>query len=176
LLQRFYLQTSRQVRLLEIEAKAPLFTHFIESVSGAATIRAFGWQSHYQERNCRFIDTSQRLTYLLSCIHYWLDFVLNIIVMLLSVTLVSVVVTWVEKFSAGSVGVSLVMIVGFNSMLARLIQTWTDMESSIGAVTRVKRFVEETELEDHNSTNRDLPLEWPQAGALELSGVVASYK
>lgn len=96
--------------------------------------------------------------------------------MLLSVTLVSVVVTWVEKFSAGSVGVSLVMIVGFNSMLARLIQTWTDMESSIGAVTRVKRFVEETELEDHNSTNRDLPLEWPQAGALELSGVVASYK
>jgi len=42
LLQSFYLQTSRQVRLLEIEAKAPLYTHFIESVAGSPTIRAFG--------------------------------------------------------------------------------------------------------------------------------------
>jgi len=101
--------------------------------------------------------------------------VLNIIVTVLSVTLVAVVVTWKEKFSAGSVGVSLVMIVGFNTMLARLIKSWTEMESSIGAVTRVKRFVEETESEDQNGKKTDLLLEWPQAGALELDGVVASY-
>ncbi|EQB45580.1 ABC transporter [Colletotrichum gloeosporioides Cg-14] len=42
LLQRFYLQTSRQVRLLGIEAKAPLYTHFSESVAGIATI----WQRY----------------------------------------------------------------------------------------------------------------------------------
>ena len=64
LLQSFYLQTSRQVRLLEIEAKAPLYAHFIESVAGAPTIRAFGWESQYQERNYEFIDQSQRLAYL----------------------------------------------------------------------------------------------------------------
>lgn len=29
-IQRFYLQTSRQVRLLGIEARAPLYTHFTE--------------------------------------------------------------------------------------------------------------------------------------------------
>lgn len=44
LLQSFYLQTSRQDRLLEIEAKAPLYAHFGESVAGASTIRVFGWR------------------------------------------------------------------------------------------------------------------------------------
>ncbi|KAI8306537.1 ABC transporter atnG [Colletotrichum sp. SAR11_59] len=52
-LQRFYLQTSRQIRLLGIEAKAPLYTCFSESVAGSVTIRAFGWQTQYQERKGR---------------------------------------------------------------------------------------------------------------------------
>ncbi|KAK1996035.1 ABC transporter [Colletotrichum falcatum] len=71
IVQRFYLQTSRQVRLLEIEAKAPLYAHFS----------------------------------------------------------------------------SLVMVIGFGEVLARLIQTWTRLESSVGAVARVRRFVTETETE-----------------------------
>ncbi|PMB64045.1 Multidrug resistance-associated protein 1 [Beauveria bassiana] len=72
LLQSFYLKTSRQVRLLEIEAKAPLYTHFIGSVAGASTIRTFGWQSEYRERNGHLIDRGQRAAYLQSCIQIWL--------------------------------------------------------------------------------------------------------
>ncbi|KAK2051157.1 P-loop containing nucleoside triphosphate hydrolase protein [Colletotrichum caudatum] len=66
-LQRFYLQTSRQIRLLGIEAKAPLYTHFSESVAGDATIRAFGWQAY--------------------CIQTWLTFILNLVVAVLAVVL-----------------------------------------------------------------------------------------
>ena len=40
LVQWFYLRTSRQLRLLDIEAKAPLYSLFEESLSGLATIRA----------------------------------------------------------------------------------------------------------------------------------------
>ncbi|KAH1516225.1 hypothetical protein KXX18_007884, partial [Aspergillus fumigatus] len=40
-LQRFYLHTSRQVRLRDIEAKAPLYSHLLETIDGLATIRAF---------------------------------------------------------------------------------------------------------------------------------------
>ena len=39
-LQHTYLSTSRRLRVLEIEAKAPLFSHFLETLSGLATIRA----------------------------------------------------------------------------------------------------------------------------------------
>ncbi|GKT41790.1 ABC transporter atnG [Colletotrichum spaethianum] len=173
-LQRFYLQTSRQIRLLGIEAKAPLYTHFTESVAGVATIRAFRWQAQYQERNYRHIDTSQRPNYVLSCIQAWLAFVLNLVVAALAVVLVSTVVTWHAKFSASSVGVSLVMVIGFSEVLARLIQTWTKLESSVGAVARVRRFVTETETEAV-AGKTSLPTLWPSAGALKFSNIVASY-
>ncbi|KAK7997810.1 hypothetical protein PG989_005850 [Apiospora arundinis] len=173
-LQSFYLQTSRQIRLLGIEAKAPLYTHFSESVAGSATIRAFGWETKYQERNYYHIDMSQRPDYVQSCIQACLSFVLDLVVAVLAVILVCIVVTWHNKFSAGSVGVSLTMIIGFNEVLARLIQNWTKLESSVGAVARVKRFMAETETEQ-TAGRRPLPRDWPRAGALSFSGVVASY-
>ncbi|KAJ0344702.1 hypothetical protein KNSL1_009101 [Colletotrichum chrysophilum] len=173
-LQRFYLQTSRQVRLLGIEAKAPLYTHFSESVAGVATIRAFRWQEQYQERNYEHVDESQRPSYTQGCIQAWLTFVLNLIVAVLVVILVVIVVTWHHKFSAGSVGVSLVMIIGFSEVLARLIQSWTKLESSIGAVARVRRFVSDTETESA-AERWTPPVNWPQTGAVTFSDVVASY-
>ncbi|KAK2036628.1 ABC transporter [Colletotrichum somersetense] len=173
-LQRFYLQTSRQIRLLGIEAKAPLYTHFSESVAGGATIRAFGWQAQYQERNYQLIDLSQKPNYIQSCIQTWLTFVLNLVVAVLAVVLVCVVVIWHDKFSAGSVGVSLVMVIGFSEVLARLIQSWTKLESSVGAVARVRRFVAETETEK-TAGKGQLPGDWPRDGAVNFSNVVASY-
>ncbi|KAF4774111.1 ABC transporter [Colletotrichum scovillei] len=173
-LQQFYLQTSRQICLLGIEAKAPLYTHFSESVAGGPTIRAFRWQSEYQERNYGYIDTFQRPNYVQSCIQAWLTFVLNLLVAALAVMLVSTVVTWHDKFSASSVGVSLIMVIGFSEVLARLIQTWTKLESSIGAVARVRRFVSETETET-SVGKTSLSSEWPPSGAISFSDVSASY-
>ncbi|KAK6390405.1 hypothetical protein LTR65_005528 [Meristemomyces frigidus] len=174
-LQRFYLQTFRQLRLLGIETKAPLYTHFTESVAGSTTIRAFGWEPQYEDRNCLLIDTSQRPAHMLDCLHYWLELVVNLLVGALSVVLVAVVVTWKEKFTGGSVGVSLVMIVGFNESLTRLITNWTDMESSIGAAARVKRFNADTPSEISLSRRTEPPSEWPRFGSLEFNHVVASY-
>ncbi|PNP47179.1 hypothetical protein THARTR1_10684 [Trichoderma harzianum] len=174
-LQSFYLQTSRQIRLLAIEAHAPLFTHFSESIAGAVTIRAFGWQSYHQERNYRLIDASQRPVYLQSCIQHWLSFVLEMMTTVLAVLLVSTVLIWKDRFSPGSVGVSLVTVIGFSEVLVRLVQTWTTLEPSIGAVSRVKRFAEETETEERKEKGAYVPATWPQAGDVEFAGWTTSY-
>lgn len=175
LLQSFYLQTSRQVRLLEIEAKAPLCTHFIETVAGAATIRAFGWQSTYQERNHKFIDQSQRPAYIQHCIQSWLGFVLDLLVTAIAIVLVAIAVAWKDKFSAGNVGVSLVMVMTFSSVLMRLIKTWTMMESSIGAVARVRRFVADTEREQKGVSTAPAAQDWPAQGRVEFKSLVSAY-
>ncbi|KAK3319769.1 ABC transporter [Cercophora scortea] len=193
LLQRFYLQTSRQMRLLMIEAKAPLYTHFSETESstaaasggGAVTIRAFGWQRFYQARASRLVDQSQRPAYLQSCIQHWLAFVLNLLMAVLAVVLVATVVTWRNSLdiSAGGVGVSLIIIIGLSETLTRLIRTWTKLESSVGAVARVKRFVADTGVEDDgdgvlggvDAGGFGSGAGGLGAGAVEFEGVVASY-
>lgn len=175
LLQSFYLQTSRQVRLLEIEAKAPLYTHFIESVAGAPTIRAFGWQSQYQERNYKFIDQSQRPAYLQYCIQSLLGFVLDMLMTVIAAVLVAIVVTWKDKFSTGNVGVSLVVVMTFSSVLMRMIKAWTMMESSVGAVARVKRFVADTDSEEKSSYKAEVAQDWPTQGDVEFKSLVAAH-
>jgi hypothetical protein len=46
-LQKYYLRTSRQMRLLDLEAKSPLYSHFLESLTGLVEIRAFGWSNDF---------------------------------------------------------------------------------------------------------------------------------
>lgn len=47
LVQMYYLKTSRQLRILEIQARAPLLTHFMETLQGLSSVRAFGWTRSY---------------------------------------------------------------------------------------------------------------------------------
>ncbi|KAL6233931.1 hypothetical protein BDW75DRAFT_231562 [Aspergillus navahoensis] len=176
--QSLYLRTSRQMRLLDIEAKAPLYTHFIELVSGAATVRAFKWQASFQTTAFRLLNLSQRPVYFLYCIQQCLGFVLDILVAILAVILIATVVFLRDKFEAGNVGVALVMVMTFNATLMHLVKFWTAMETSIGAVKRVKDYVRTTEPEEDDAFRGrlvELPQSWPEKGDIRFEGVVAGH-
>ncbi|KAL4734230.1 P-loop containing nucleoside triphosphate hydrolase protein [Aspergillus similis] len=173
--QKFYLRTSRQLRLLDIEAKAPLYTHFLELVRGAATVRAFGWQRSFDETCLSLLDISQRPVYLLYCVQQCLGFFLDMLVSVLAVILIATVAFLRDKFDPGDVGVALVMVMTFNNTLMQLVKDWTNMETSIGAVSRVKGYTSTTEAEENTENVPSLSGDWPAVGRVELSGVVASH-
>lgn len=79
-LQDIYLCTSKQLRLLDLEARAPLYSHFMETLDGLATIRAFGWQSQCKIRCEELLDDSQKPHYMLLSAQAWLNMVLDLIV------------------------------------------------------------------------------------------------
>ncbi|KAL4935954.1 hypothetical protein BDV06DRAFT_205947 [Aspergillus oleicola] len=176
--QKFYLRTSRQMRLLDIEAKAPLYTHFLELVNGAATVRAFRWHARFNSTCLSLLNISQRPVYMLACIQHCLGFVLDLIVAAMAVIVVATVVFLRDKFEAGDVGVALIMVMTFNQTLMQLIKYWTMTETSIGAVARVKNYVATTkpeEKEKENILSPELPPTWPANGLIQLNDVVASH-
>lgn len=176
LVQSYYLRTSRQVRLLDIEAKSPLFTHFVETMHGIKVIRAMKWQGPFQARLENLLNQSQKPFYMLYCIQQWLQLVLDCIVMALAVVLVSLIVSLRGKFSASSVGVALNLILVFNQDLMLLIRFWTMMETSIGAVARIQDFVDTTPSEEREERNlATVSPNWPSQGNLCFDRVVASY-
>ncbi|KXG52764.1 ABC transporter, integral membrane type 1 [Penicillium griseofulvum] len=176
MIQKFYLRTSRQLRLLDIEAKAPLYTHFLELVSGAATVRAFQWNGAFNAKLISLLNFSQRPVYMLYCIQQGLGFFLDILVAGMAVILVATVVFLRDKFNPGDVGVALTMVMTFNTSLMQLIKFWTMMETSIGAVARVKSYVATTEQEACVSPQQvQLPAQWPTDGSIRISDLTASY-
>ncbi|RDI88468.1 hypothetical protein Vi05172_g1477 [Venturia inaequalis] len=163
-IQRFYLRTSRQIRLLDLESKSPLYKHFTETIEGITTIRAFGWQKKFDETAIRYLDYSQRPYYVLFCIQQWLALTLDLLVAILATTLIALALRVPTRSSPGSLGVALTSVLLFNASSQGLIKTWTDAETSLGSVARTKSFAEETPVEDDADDAVDPGSDWPQGG------------
>ena len=182
-IQKVYLRTSRQIRLLELEAKAPLYSHFAETLSGLVSIRAFGWVENFRDQHLRLLDESQKPYYLLFCIQRWLQVVLDLLVAGLAVLLVAglavllvaIVVQLRATINPGLVGLGLLNVMSFNIQLAQLIKAWTTLETSLGAISRLRDFVAQTESEVKSHENQIPSTFWPEEGAICIKGFSASY-
>lgn len=174
-IQKVYLRTSRQLRLLEIEAKAPLLSHFTDCLSGLVTLRAFGWQDAMEERNLKILDYSQRPFYSMYSAQRWLTLTLDLVVAGIAIILIILVVALRGSMNAPYVGIALFNVILFSQTVKLLVQFWTNMETHIGSVVRVKDFTENVEREDLPSENNPVPPLWPSQGAIDFHNVSASY-
>lgn len=175
-LAKFYLLTSRQMRHLDLEAKSPLYTLFTETINGLATIRAFNWRHHFLEENLRLLDLSQKPYYLMFCIQRWLNVALDLFVACIAVVLVAFAVQFPHTTSQGAIGVAMINIIMFNTELTELVNNWTDLEASLGAVARLRRFLLEAPREDGPAECAAVPENWPSSGLIEVKDVSAAYK
>ncbi|KAI8624704.1 putative ABC multidrug transporter [Xylariaceae sp. FL1651] len=172
--QRFYLRTSRQLRLLDLESKSPLYTHFIDTVKGLVTLRAFGFLPEHIQKNARMINTSQRPAYLLVMIQQWLNLVLDLVVAVIAAILTALAVRL--DSNSGLTGASLVTLMSFGDSLSGIVIYFTRLETSLGAISRLQQFNETVKPEDKSEEDLIPPEDWPQKGVIEINGVSASYK
>ncbi len=161
------------MRLLDLEAKSPLYSYFISSFSGLTALRAYGWTKEAEEENLKRLNESQRPYYFLFCLQRWLTLVLDLIVAGLAVLLVGMAVGLRDRINPGLLGVALTSVMGIGMTLSFLIQSWTQLETSLGAITRINLFEKETPIDKDGP---DMPPEkWPSNGAINISGLYAKY-
>ncbi|KAM3456042.1 hypothetical protein MY3296_001911 [Beauveria thailandica] len=171
---RFYLRTSKQLRLLELESKAPLYSHMIDTINGIVSIRAFGWFASYKAQYFQLLDECQKPFYLLLCIQRWLSVILGLTVTCMVTMLTALAVTVRgSTVSAGFTGIALVNMMSLSQSLASLIIFWTSLETSLGAVSRVKSFSEDTPVEE--SPDAPVAHNWPTSGHVQFNGVTAAH-
>lgn len=141
-------------------------------MKGIATIRAFGWVPENVHLNKAYLDTSQRPAYLLAIIQRWLGFVLRIIVALLAIAIVTLATQL--RSNTAFTGASLVTLMSFAEGLMYVITMYTLLETSIGAVARLKDFGETVKPEGSGRETLIPPPLWPH-GAVKLNKVSATY-
>ena len=126
--------------------------------------------------NGRLLDASQRPAYLLAMIQQWLAFTLQVCVAVLAVGIVGLATRL--RSDRAFAGASLVTLMGFGESLMYIVQFYTVLETSIGAVGRLRAFgaTVEREGERDGAAVVPVPEEWPLRGGIEIVGVSASYE
>ncbi|OAA57153.1 ABC transporter, transmembrane domain, type 1 [Cordyceps fumosorosea ARSEF 2679] len=176
IIQFFYLRTSRQLRLLELESAADLYSHFTETSTGIQLVRCFRWQRNFLHQLCVLLDKSQRPYYYLFCCQRWLHAVLDFVSAAAALILVGVSLSRPGGASTGSVALALLSIIGFNATSSFLISSWTNLETGLGAISRIKNFCSETPSEKDTLSGPELSEQWPSHGRLDFNCVGASYQ
>ncbi|KAH0354202.1 P-loop containing nucleoside triphosphate hydrolase protein, partial [Aureobasidium melanogenum] len=172
-IQNIYLRTGKQLRIMDLEAKAPLCTHFLETVTGVATIKSFGWAKAYREKNEKLLEESQTPYYLLESVQNWLTLVLNLVVAGLATVTMAIVVKLRASRDAGYVALALINIMDIGPILEMLVVAWTQLETSMGAIARMKEFIESTPEEEQGKVNP--PSDWMTEGSISITNLEASY-
>ncbi|KAF4551534.1 ABC transporter-like protein 11 [Elsinoe fawcettii] len=173
IIQDIYLRTSKQLRVMDLEAKAPLCRHFLETVGGVMTINAFGWSEKNRDRNIQLLEASQAPFYLLLSIQQWLQLVLDLVVAGLAIVLMSVCVAIADRLDAGYLGLALLSIMDLGQFFNYFVVSWTQFDTSLGAVARIKDFCKRMPQEEQGA--RQVGKDWMASPAIEVNGLTASY-
>lgn len=108
----------------------------------------------------------------------WLSLVLDLLIAAVAsgVTILAVVLRGTT--TGGEIGLALNVVILANATLLSLVKSWTNLEVSLGAISRLKTLEESVTPEDQEADTAEAYLSrpWPQPGAIEMQGVTAEYR
>ncbi|KAM3549612.1 hypothetical protein ARSEF4850_008758, partial [Beauveria asiatica] len=175
-LQHFYLRTSRQLRILELDSTKTLVSHSTESSTGIEHIRAFQMEEDFVRHLYRILDESQKPIYFLFAIQQWLISVMDFVTATAAVCIVSLALNFKKTTSASAMGLALLGLISFSDFTSQTVRFFVEMENTFGAVARIRDFARMTPKEEDEEKCEDVPDQWPLSGRVDLNGVSAMYK
>ncbi|KAM3465138.1 hypothetical protein MY5147_004096 [Beauveria neobassiana] len=175
-LQHFYLRTSRQLRILELDSTKTLVSHSTESSTGIEHIRAFQMEEDFVRHLYRILDESQKPLYFLFAIQQWLISVMDFVTATAAVCIVSLALNFKKTTSASAMGLALLGLISFSDFTSQTVRFFVEMENTFGAVARIRDFARMTPKEEDEEKCEDVPDQWPLSGRVDLDCVSAMYK
>jgi len=175
LVQNFYLRTSRQLKRLISINRSPINSHLDDTLSGAATIRAFGFQDQFEDENEAKLEELQKSQYPEIISNSWLFLRLQVIGNLLIILTSLITVITRDTIEPGLVGLSLSYALTCQLDIYMLVRFCADMEKSIVSVERIKEY-QETPQEAPSTTYQDPDETWPESGNVCFENYSTRYR
>uniref|UniRef100_A0A8C6T9H4 ATP-binding cassette, sub-family C (CFTR/MRP), member 6b, tandem duplicate 1 n=1 Tax=Neogobius melanostomus TaxID=47308 RepID=A0A8C6T9H4_9GOBI len=157
--QRFYVVSSCQLRRLEAVSRSPIYTHFNQSVQGAAVIRAFREQQRFIHSANKHIDANQEAYFPRFVATRWLAVNLEFLGNLLVLAAALLSVFGRHELSSGIIGLAISHSLQVTSVLSWIVRSWTDVENNIVSVERVKEYAH-TSKEVHGCVTSEFGLQY----------------
>ncbi|KAL1937459.1 hypothetical protein VTO73DRAFT_13182 [Trametes versicolor] len=173
----FYRASARELKRLDALLRSSLYSHFSESLSGLATIRAYGETDRFLEENRKRVDIENRAYWLTVTNQRWLGIRLDLMGIFLTFVVAMLTVGTRFTISPSQTGVVLSYIISVQQAFGWLVRQSAEVENDFNSVERIVHYVRELEQEPaHLIADRKPPALWPAQGQIELKNVVLKYR
>lgn len=176
---RYYVPTSRQLKRLESVHRSPIYSHFGETIQGAASIRAFGKVDEFRQDSGRILDTFIRCRYSSLVSNRWLavrlEFVGNCIIFFAALfAVLSKEFGWIT--SPGVIGVSVSYALNITEVLNFAVRQVSEIEANIVSVERVNEYTNTPNEAPWRIEGREPAPGWPSRGVVKFDGYSTRYR
>ncbi|KNC46638.1 ATP-binding cassette transporter [Thecamonas trahens ATCC 50062] len=173
--QGFYRPSSRDLKRLDSTTRSPVYAHFSESLTGVASIRAYGAVTQFQAESARRIDTNHAWFWAQACAVRWLAFRLEMLGTFVVTILAVAMVSNDSLVSPGLAGVALAYAVNLSKYLSFSLQMLAMSEANMNSVERIDEYTRLPQ-EAAAEVEPGPPRGWPRTGAIEFKNVELRYR
>jgi len=173
----FYRASSRETKRLDAILRSSLYSHFSESLSGIATIRAYKEEDRFLKENRNWVDIENRAYWLTVTNQRWLGLRLDFlgILLILSVSMLTVGTRF--TVSPAKTGVALSCILSIQQAFGWMIRQLAEVENNMNSVERIVYYARDLEQEaPHEIPERKPAASWPSEAKLEVKDAVLKYR
>ncbi|KAF7327422.1 ABC transporter protein [Mycena kentingensis (nom. inval.)] len=173
----FYRSSAREIKRLDALLRSALYTHFSESLSGLATIRAYSVSDRFLRDNERLMDTENRAYWLSVVNQRWLGIRLDFLGSILTFVVAMLAVGARFTISPSQTGVILSYILSVQQAFGWMVRQSAEVENDMNSVERVYHYATEIEQEAPNDIPEKKPdASWPAHGQVEIKDIVLKYR
>ncbi|KAG7096565.1 hypothetical protein E1B28_003986 [Marasmius oreades] len=175
----FYRASAREFKRLDSILRSELYAHFSESLSGLATVRAYGEAGRFLKENERRIDVENRAYWLTVTNQRWLGIRLDFLGTLLTFAVAILTVGTRFSISPAQTGVVLSYILSIQQSFGWLVRQSAEVENDMNSVERIVYYADHVEQEAAHELPGDGKAKiglWPTEGKVEFKDVVMSYR
>ncbi|XP_006459320.1 hypothetical protein AGABI2DRAFT_66472, partial [Agaricus bisporus var. bisporus H97] len=172
----FYRASARELKVHAI-LRSSLYSHFSESLSGLATIRAYGEVERFQAENVKRLDIENRAYWLTVTNQRWLGIRLDFLGALLTFTVGMLSVGTRFTISPSQTGVVLSYILTVQQAFGFLVRQSAEVENNMNSVERIVYYGQKIEQEAaHEAPEAKPQAPWPAGGRVELKNIFLNYR
>ncbi|KAJ7650714.1 ABC transporter [Roridomyces roridus] len=173
----FYRSSAREIKRLDALLRSSLYSHFSESLSGLATIRAYGVSDRFLADNRRLVDTENRAYWLTVTNQRWLGIRLDFLGSLLTFVVSMLTIGTRFTVSPAQTGVVLAYILSVQQAFGWMVRQSAEVENDMNSVERVLHYSTDVEQEAPIEVpDRKPAAPWPSKGQIEIKDMVLKYR
>lgn len=177
LLLMYFRKTSIQVQRLESLSRAPLFSHFSETLEGIATIRSYQLEDSFKTSNLDVLDRNTIDFLGLRIATQWFGLRLDMLghVIILGTFLIVILLRNYGYIETGLASMALSSTSGVTMTLSAFSTSVAELEVRLNSVERLKEYDDLEQEAPETIDETKPPAEWPQDGAVEFKKLVIEY-